>query len=184
MILVTVGTHEQPFDRLVRASSALAAGGERVLVQRGVSRVQPAGCEVVDQLAPSALREAVARARIVITHAGPSTIFEVADLGRVPIVVPRDPRFGEHVDDHQLRFAARIADRVHLVVDPSELAQAVAVHREVVAALQPLRSDPARTRAFAEAVGVIAERCARRGPTQPSARDTLRALYRWMLPSP
>ena len=44
--------------------------------------------------------------------------------GKRPIVVPRLSRFGEAVDDHQLPFARRLAERglVTLLEDESELA--------------------------------------------------------------
>ena len=50
-VLVTVGTGETPFDRLVAGSAALVAAGERVVVQRGASRHVPAGADVVEFLA-------------------------------------------------------------------------------------------------------------------------------------
>nr|WP_246290489.1 glycosyltransferase [Nocardioides marinus] len=37
-------------------------------------------------------------------------IMEARALGHLPLVVPRDPRLGEHVDDHQQRFARRAAE--------------------------------------------------------------------------
>lgn len=41
------------------------------------------------------------------------------DAGHVPIVVPRRSDLGEHVDDHQVRFATRVAaaGQVHLATD-------------------------------------------------------------------
>jgi UDP-N-acetylglucosamine transferase subunit ALG13 len=51
-------------------------------------------------------------ARVVICHGGPGTITEALALGRLPIVVPRDPRFGEHVDDHQMRFVRWLSARL------------------------------------------------------------------------
>lgn len=33
------------------------------------------------------------------------------DSGRVPLVVSRMKRYGEHVDDHQMQIARRLADR-------------------------------------------------------------------------
>ncbi len=48
---------------------------------------------------------------VVVTHGGPSTVMDVRSSGRVPIVVARDPAFGEHVDHHQQRFAAHLAER-------------------------------------------------------------------------
>jgi UDP-N-acetylglucosamine transferase subunit ALG13 len=182
MILVTVGTHEQPFDRLIVAAGALP-GQERVLVQAGVSRLRPPRCEVVDWLEPDDLQEAMRRARIVVCHGGPATIFEAVAAGHVPIVVPRDPRRGEHVDDHQVRFVRRIASRVHALYDPAGLASAVADHDLIVRSRDPLHIDPERTRRFAEGVERICERIALSPPPARARRDTLRALSRWVRPA-
>lgn len=120
MILVTVGTHHQPFDRLVSACSSLAAL-DRVVVQRGTSRVVPGGCEVHDEVPAHQLVTWMREASVVVCHAGPATIFEAMDTGHRPYVVPRDPLHHEHVDDHQLRFSERLGERVHRVLDPAVL---------------------------------------------------------------
>lgn len=182
MILVTVGTHEQPFDRLIAAAGRLP-GDEAVLVQAGVSRLAPSRCEVVDWLDPDALQAAMREARIVVCHGGPATIFEAVACGHVPIVVPRDPRHREHVDDHQLRFVRRIASRVHALYEPAGLAAAVDDHARVVRGRDPLELDPDRTRRFAEGVEGICERIALQPPPARLRRDTLRALSRWVRPA-
>lgn len=179
MILVTVGTHEQPFDRLVSAAARLVALDE-VLVQRGVSQVHPAGCEVVDHLPPDALADAMRRARVVIAHAGPATLFEAGDAGHVPIVVPRDPAFGEHVDDHQLRFARRLVGRLPVVFDPADLPAVVRLRAERPADATAFRSDPERTRHFAADVEALCARLVAGERPPRTARDTLRALSRWV----
>ena len=114
MILVTVGTHHQPFDRLLRAAEAVAARtDERVVVQRGVSGVDLPHCEVVDVVPPARLAEWMREARVVVMHAGSSSFLQARAYGRTPIVVPRRPEHREHVDDHQLRFAATLGDEAH-----------------------------------------------------------------------
>jgi UDP-N-acetylglucosamine transferase subunit ALG13 len=47
-------------------------------------------------------------ATAVVSHGGPSTVMDARMAGRLPIVVARDPMRGEHVDDHQRRFAAHL----------------------------------------------------------------------------
>lgn len=126
MILVTVGTHHQPFDRLVAAAAELVRGGEEVVVQRGCSTVSPPGCTVVDQVDPERLERWMDLARIVILHGGTSSFLQARSLGHVPIVVPRRARYGEHVDDHQVEFAASIAPGEAVVAEPDELASVVA----------------------------------------------------------
>lgn len=179
MILVTVGTHEDPFDRLVRAAEALA-GSERVVLQKGSSTVATPSCAAFATLAPAELDRLMAEARIVITHAGPTTVIEAAGHGHVPIVVPRRAEHGEHVDDHQVRFARRIADRVHVVESPENLADAIERHDVIIGDLRPFRPDARRTREFAGHLEQICERAMRAPPRQVGVRARLRALRKWM----
>ncbi|GAB3207524.1 glycosyltransferase [Marinactinospora thermotolerans] len=109
LILVTVGTDHHPFDRLIDWIDAYAEQhpGIRVLVQHGATRA-PSIAEGIAFLEREWLDSAMRRATAVVTHGGPATITEVRRHGRLPISVARDPELGEHVDDHQLRFVARL----------------------------------------------------------------------------
>jgi UDP-N-acetylglucosamine transferase subunit ALG13 len=112
LLFVTVGTDHHPFDRLLRWIDAwLAAGGKkrvRCLVQRGTS-IPSSYAESSDYLEYDAMGAAMRDAAAVVCHGGPGTILLAADAGKVPIVVPRLHALGEHVDDHQLIFARRMA---------------------------------------------------------------------------
>lgn len=110
LVLVLVGTDYHPFDRLVSWADAWATAhpdGARVLVQRGTSEA-PAVAPSVAYLDHAELQTTMAEAAVIVSHGGPSTIAESRRIGTVPIVVPRDPARGEHVDGHQMRFAARL----------------------------------------------------------------------------
>jgi UDP-N-acetylglucosamine transferase subunit ALG13 len=122
MILVTVGTNEQPFDRLVRAA-ALLGGKEDLLVQHGSSLVPHGPGEWVDYLPFETLAARAADARVVVCHAGVGSIMMARSCGRRPVVVPRRHHLGEAVDDHQLPLARRLAEAglVTLVEDESNL---------------------------------------------------------------
>ncbi len=114
MIFVTVGTHEQPFNRLVKYMDDLKAERvleEEVIIQTGFSTYKPIHC-VWSQLLPyKKMTEYVAGAHIVITHGGPSSFILPLQLGKIPIVVPRQKKYGEHVNDHQVEFARQVAQR-------------------------------------------------------------------------
>ncbi|TVQ90949.1 MAG: hypothetical protein EA397_10655 [Deltaproteobacteria bacterium] len=181
MIFITVGTHHQPFDRLVRAARELAETHE-VLLQRGVSTEDAGRCRAVDFLPPPEMTENMRRARIVVAHAGPATLFEAAALGQVPIVVPRDPAHGEHIDDHQLRFVERLEDRLVILRDPRELPRAVVEWEARKRSLLPFEPDPSRTRGFALGVEQVCQRVVASRRRSRPGRDTLRALIKWMLP--
>jgi UDP-N-acetylglucosamine transferase subunit ALG13 len=127
VILVTVGTHEAPFDRLLTAVCALAPD-EELVVQHGPSRIRPPGATCVAYLAYDELVELAGRARVVVCHAGVGSIMTALACGKRPVVVPRLRRHAEHVDDHQLELARRL-DREGLVVlveREHDLADAVA----------------------------------------------------------
>ena len=130
MIFVAVGTHVRPFDRLIREAEVLAqVHDEPVVVQRGVSRLLIPHCHVVGELSPEAFETHLERARVLVLHAGSSTFLQVRALGRQPILVPRRPEFGEHVDHHQVKFANSVRDEA-VVVEPSDLIPAVLAFRE------------------------------------------------------
>ncbi len=111
LVLVAVGTDYHPFDRLVGwVDSWLADSGPRraeVLVQHGRSSA-PAVAQGRPLLDHDDLQDAMGRAAAVVCHGGPATIMEARRNGRLPICVPRDPKRGEHVDQHQQDFARRM----------------------------------------------------------------------------
>ena len=82
MIFVTVGTHEQQFDRLIRYMDELDLE-EEVMIQRGYSHYEPLHCKWKNLLPYSEMTDYVARARIVITHGGPSSIMMPFRLRRL-----------------------------------------------------------------------------------------------------
>ena len=114
MIFVTVGTHEQPFDRLVKYMDELKASGvieEEVIIQTGFSTYEPKHC-IWSELYPyQQMVKNVENARIVITHGGPSSFIIPLQIGKIPIVVPRQKEFDEHVNNHQVSFAKQVAQR-------------------------------------------------------------------------
>lgn len=109
LILALTGTDHHPFDRLVRWTDEAAARHPEAhfVVQYGRTR-PPLVAEGHDFLGHELLAELLARARVVVCHGGPGTLMEARDAGHVPLCVPRDPRLGEHVDDHQQRFATAV----------------------------------------------------------------------------
>ncbi|HLF40466.1 MAG TPA: glycosyltransferase, partial [Acidimicrobiia bacterium] len=80
-------------------------------------------------------------ASAVVCHGGPASITECRSAGIVPIVVPRDPRLGEHVDDHQILFTRRLAaaGKIHLARSADRLA---ALLDEAVSCPEAFRVGP------------------------------------------
>ena len=85
MIFVTVGTHEQPFNRLIGCMDELKGRNviqEEVIMQTGYSTYVPQYCQWKKMLSYDEMSENVRNARIVITHGGPASFFMPLQLGK------------------------------------------------------------------------------------------------------
>lgn len=124
MIFVTVGTHEQPFDRLVSKIDELKRDGiiqEDVLIQTGFSTYEPEYCKWSRFIPYTDMVKNVAEARIVITHGGPASFIMPLQIGKTPVVVPRKKQFGEHVNDHQVEFTRHVVQRMENIIPVFEI---------------------------------------------------------------
>ena len=114
MIFVTVGTHEQQFNRLIEEVDRLKEKGtikEEVFIQTGYSTYEPRYCEWSKLIPYKEMQRLNKEARIVITHGGPASFVAPLQLGKIPIVVPRQAKFDEHVNDHQVDFSKAVSER-------------------------------------------------------------------------
>jgi UDP-N-acetylglucosamine transferase subunit ALG13 len=128
MILFTIGTNEQPFDRLVRAAASLG-GTEALVVQYGSSAVEHGRGTWIDFMTFEELAAYMRDARLVVCHAGVGSIMLARHCGKTPLVVPRRLHHREAVDDHQVKLARRLeADGlVKLLEDERDLPAALAL---------------------------------------------------------
>lgn len=140
VVLVVVGTDHHRFDRLVDWLddwSLRQVEPTRVVFQHGSARAPHFG-EGHALLPHVELQALMASADVLVTHGGPATICEAWRHDRMPVVVPRDPALGEHVDGHQQRFSRRLGSQglVRLCEQSDALTRA----------LDEARSDPATAR--------------------------------------
>lgn len=119
MIFVTVGTHEQPFNRLIQKMDELKRDGmiqEEVIIQTGFSTYEPKYCQWSKLISYQQMVKNVTDARIIITHGGPASFIMPLQIGKIPIVVPRQRQFNEHINDHQVEFARNVAQRMGTII--------------------------------------------------------------------
>lgn len=119
MIFVTVGTHEQQFNRLVQKVDELKRDNiikEDVIIQTGFCSYEPKFCQWSKLIPYQQMVRNVEDARIVITHGGPASFIMPLQIGKTPIVVPRQHQFQEHVNNHQVEFARNVAKRMGTII--------------------------------------------------------------------
>jgi len=121
-VVVTVGTAaEFPFRRAMLALSKLLCegGGLEQATGKRVEVLWQTGCTPVDDLPltptpflPAAdLAAALARADIVVSHAGAGSALANLAAGRFAVMVSRVAAFGEAGDDHQRQLAEELVSR-------------------------------------------------------------------------
>jgi len=111
MIFVTVGTDHHPFERLIKEVDRLKEKEfiqEDVFIQKGSASYTPRSCHYNNIIPFTKLLDKLHKARIAITHGGPGSIMPLLYQGKIPVVVPRQKKFGEAVDDHQVSFARKL----------------------------------------------------------------------------
>ena len=130
MIFVTVGTHEQQFNRLIKEVDRLKKEkliDDDVFIQTGFSDYEPKYCQWSNMISYEDMEKYIDQTDIIITHGGPATFMGVLAKGKTPIVVPRQYQYGEHVNDHQVEFLKQVESIYNLigVFDVNDLAEAI-----------------------------------------------------------
>lgn len=119
MIFVTVGTHEQPFDRLIKELDTLIEKKvitEKVIAQIGYCNYKPKNIEWYKFLSYQEMHNFTKEARVVITHGGPASFILPLQYNKIPIVVPRKAEFNEHINNHQVEFVKLIERKLNNLI--------------------------------------------------------------------
>ena len=137
MIFVTVGTHEQPFNRLIKKIDDLKQESiikDDIVMQIGYSTYLPKFCKYEKFYPWDTMQDFYKKARIIITHGGPASFIDALMIKKIPIVVPRQAKFNEHVNNHQLVFAKQISDRglpIIIVEDIDNIEKVIADYQKI-----------------------------------------------------
>ncbi len=119
-VLVTVGSTDWPFGRLLRRVADIVPRDVEIRWQVGTADRSALPGTSWDFLPASDLRAEVERADVVVSHAGCGSALTALDSGRAAVLVPRTFGHGEAGDDHQQELARLLSDRdlaVHRAVD-------------------------------------------------------------------
>ena len=109
MIFLTVGLHEQQFNRVVELVDNCSC--DEKLIQYGYATYKPKNSHAQQFMDMQEIRNAMERADVIVTHGGTGSIINALSLGKKPIVAPRYKRYGEHVDDHQDEIVIELSRR-------------------------------------------------------------------------
>lgn len=117
LIFVTVGSHYQGFDRLVKKMDEIAGKiDEKVIMQIGNTKYKPVNAEYFEFAEYSKIQKLNSDARIVVSHAGVGSILTALEQKTHLIIFPRLKRYSEVVDDHQLQIAKELSENPNVTV--------------------------------------------------------------------
>lgn len=153
-LLVTVGA-QMPFDRLIRAVDAWAAGHpeHRVLAQIGETDERPVHARWTKFLMPDDFDRELDHCDVIVGHAGIGTLFAAMQRGKPILVLTRESARRETRNDHQIATARAFAGYPGVIVAWTE--------DEVAPGLDRLLETEGSTTLGEAATGPLVERIAR-----------------------
>lgn len=105
LILVALGTSEFQFNRLLEMLDLLcdegSINGDEIVAQIGCSTYMPRNYQSFGLISHSDYQKYLDQATCLIVHGGTGCVVPALKQGKKVIAVPRQARYGEHVDDHQ-----------------------------------------------------------------------------------
>ncbi|MCI8394546.1 MAG: hypothetical protein HFH86_03585 [Bacilli bacterium] len=118
MILVSLGTQDRDFSRLLKAVEEQILAGhikERVVVQAGATVYSSQVMEVFDYISSDEFKSLMSECRVLITHGGVGTIIDGLKQGKKIIAAARLKEYKEHQNDHQKQIIQEFAKEKYLL---------------------------------------------------------------------
>ncbi len=118
MILVTLGTQDKQFPRLLKAVQKAVDDGvinDRVVVQAGHTEFHSGNMEIFDFIPNDRFASYLAEADMIITHGGVGTIMTALKAGKKILGAARLQQYGEHQNDHQTQLLEAFDEKGYLI---------------------------------------------------------------------
>lgn len=118
MILVTLGTQDKPFKRLLLAIQKEIDNGnikDEVVVQAGCTKFESKQMKIFDLIPTDEFSKLVEKCDILITHGGVGSIITGLKNNKKVIGVARLKKFGEHTNDHQLQILENFDQEKYII---------------------------------------------------------------------
>ena len=119
MILITLGTQDKPFYRLLEAVQKQIDNKvikDKVIVQAGIScDFKSKDMEIFDLIPLEEFDKLISECDILITHGGVGSIIAGIKNDKKVIAAARLKKYGEHVNDHQLQIVENFTDSGYIL---------------------------------------------------------------------
>lgn len=119
LILVTLGTQDKGFERLLVAIDHEIDNKkikDKVIVQAGCTKYESKNMEIFDLIPNDKFEDLITKCDLLITHGGVGSILSGLLHGKVVIAAPRLAKYNEHVNDHQLQIIENLGKKKYILV--------------------------------------------------------------------
>ena len=113
MILITLGTQDKQFTRLLESVQKEIDKGnikDEVVVQAGHSIFESKDIVIFDLIDREKFADLISKCDLLITHGGVGSIITGLQHNKKVIVAPRLAKYDEHMNDHQLQITTNFAN--------------------------------------------------------------------------
>jgi UDP-N-acetylglucosamine transferase subunit ALG13 len=118
MILVTLGTQDKSFKRLLEAIDRQVELGnikDKIVVQAGCTKYESKNMEIFDLIPMEKFDDLIKSCDLLITHVGVGSIITGLKNDKKVIAAARLEKYKEHTNDHQLQIIENFSNAGYLL---------------------------------------------------------------------
>ncbi len=118
MILITLGTQDKSFKRLLEAVQQQIDNKvirEKVIVQAGSTKFESEDMEILDLIPMDEFNKLIGECDLLITHGGVGSITTGLKQNKKVIAAARLSKYEEHTNDHQLEIIEKFVNDKYIL---------------------------------------------------------------------
>lgn len=115
MILVTLGTQEQKFNRLLDCIENSKITDEIIVQAGGSADYVSKKMKIMAFIEMKEMEKLIDKADIIITHGGTGSVLTPLKKGKKVIAMARLEKYGEHINDHQLELVSLFKEQGYIL---------------------------------------------------------------------
>lgn len=101
MVLVTLGTQTQKFERLLKKVDESSLNDEIIVQAGGTKDYKSKKMQIIEFINYEEMSKLIEKADFIITHGGTGSILMPLQKNKKVIACARLEKYGEHINDHQ-----------------------------------------------------------------------------------
>lgn len=115
MVLVTLGTQTQKFERLLKKVDESSLNDEIIVQAGGTKDYKSKKMQIIEFINYEEMSKLIEKADFIITHGGTGSILMPLQKNKKVIACARLEKYGEHINDHQKELVSIFAEEGYIL---------------------------------------------------------------------